>query len=85
MGPKAVDRQHEGESENKWDVLAMVRHCSLAKLDNIITINESTILFHTHLNKGTVQAVDAKGSVWPSEGQGPCNKNQAAGFGILWL
>jgi hypothetical protein len=58
------------------EFLAMVRCCSMATIDNIVTIDVGPFCF-TLLYQPAAQAGAAKGSAWSSGSQGPLYQDQA--------
>ncbi len=65
--------------------LAIVHHCSMAKLDDIVTMGEPDILFHTPKIKEQSKQWQPKGQPGPVKGQGPGDQDQADGLSLLRL
>jgi hypothetical protein len=63
--------------------LAIVHHCSMAKLDDIVTMGEPDSLFHTPKIKEQSKQWQQKGQPGPVKGQGPGDQDQADGLSLL--
>jgi uncharacterized protein YnzC (UPF0291/DUF896 family) len=74
--PKLLSNEQKQERVRLCEeFVAAVQRRSKAMLDNIITIDETMVSYHTPESK-KIQTVDKKGAARPKKGKDPCQPDQ---------
>ncbi len=82
--PKLLsDEQKQEHVRTCQEFVAVVQGRSLSMLDDIVTMDETMVSFHTAETKKTIQTVDREGQTRPHQGKSASEPNKADGHGVL--